>query len=103
VPVSDNTPNKAPRITGCDTGPGGDHCAHAFRSTASIPFNEEVALDGDEVEAQRAHRTEKKRGRRRDEVVLRQLGKGDKSKIAARTTVRPIGPNAFNAALILIA
>ena len=78
--MSDNTPNKALRIMGCDTGPGGDHCAHGFRSTVSTLLNEEGAFDGDVVEAQLAHDTRKKR-RRRDEVVRRQLGKGDKNKI----------------------
>jgi hypothetical protein len=33
------------------------------------------------VEAQLAHDTEEKKRRRRDEVVRRQLGKGDKNKI----------------------
>jgi hypothetical protein len=28
---------------GYDTGPGGDHCAHGFRSTASTLLNEEGA------------------------------------------------------------
>ncbi len=73
--------NKALRIMGYDTGPGGDHCAHGFRSTASTLLNEEGAFDGDVVEAQLAHDTEEKKRRRRDEVVRRQLGKGDKNKI----------------------
>jgi hypothetical protein len=60
VPMSVNTLNKALRIMGCDTGPGGDHCAHGFRSTASTLLNEEGAFDGDVVEAQLAHDTEKK-------------------------------------------
>jgi len=54
VPMSVNTLNKALRIMGCDTGPGGDHCAHGLRSTAS------PLLNGDIVEAQLAHETEKK-------------------------------------------
>jgi hypothetical protein len=58
--MSDNTLNKALRIMGCDTGPGGDHCADGFRSTASTLLNEEGAFDGDVVEAQLAHDTEKK-------------------------------------------
>ncbi len=81
VPMSDNTLNKALRIMGYATGPGGDHCAHGFRSTASTLLNEEGAFDGDVVEAQLAHDTEEKKRRRRDEVVRRQLGKGDKNKI----------------------
>ena len=81
VPMSDSTLNKALRIMGYDTGPGGDHCAHGFRSTASTLLNEEGAFDGDVVEAQLAHDTEEKKRRRRDEVVRRQLGKGDKNKI----------------------
>jgi integrase len=81
VPMSDNTLNKALRIMGYDTGPGGDHCAHGFRSTASTLLNEEGAFEGDVVEAQLAHDTEEKKRRRRDEVVRRQLGKGDKNKI----------------------
>ena len=44
----------------CDTGPGVDHWAHGFRSTASTLLNEEGAFDGDVVEAQFAHDTEKK-------------------------------------------
>jgi integrase len=78
VPMSDNTLNKALRIMGYDTRPGGDHCAHGFRSTASTLLNEEGAFDGDVVEARLAHDTEEKR--RRDEVVRRQLAKGDKNK-----------------------
>lgn len=58
--MSDDTLNKALRIMGCDTSPGGDHCAHGFRSTASTLLNEEGALDGDVVEAQLAHDAEKK-------------------------------------------
>ena len=60
VPMSVNTLNKALRIMGCDTGPSGDHCAHGFRSTASTLLNEEAAFDGDVVEAQLDHDTEKK-------------------------------------------
>ena len=43
---------------GCDTGPGGDHCAHGFRWTAST-LNEVGAFDSDVVEVQLAHDTEK--------------------------------------------
>ena len=57
--MSDNTLNKALRILGCDTGSGGDHCAHGFRSTASTLLNEEGTFDGDLVEVQLAHDTEK--------------------------------------------
>ncbi|WP_315773791.1 MULTISPECIES: tyrosine-type recombinase/integrase [unclassified Bradyrhizobium] len=81
VPMSDNTINKALRIMGYDTGPGGDHCAHGFRSSASTLLNEEGVFDGDVVEAQLAHETDEKKRRRRDEVVRRQLAKGDKNKI----------------------
>src|SRR5258708_11669954 len=79
-PTSDNTLNKALRIMGCDTGPGGDHRAHGFRSTASTLLNEEGAFDGHVVEAQLVTTRRKKR-RRRDEVVRRQLGKGHKNKV----------------------
>jgi len=79
--MSDNTINKALRIMGYDTRPGGDHCAHGFRSTASTLLNEEGEFDGDIVEAQLAHETDEKKRRRRDEVVRRQLAKGDKNKI----------------------
>jgi len=64
VPMSDNTLNKPLQFLGCDTGPGGDHCAHGFRSTASTLLNEEGAFDSDVVEVQLAHDTEKKRRRR---------------------------------------
>ena len=69
------------RVLGYDTGPGGDHCAHGFRATASTLLNEEGAFDGDVVEAQLTHDTEEKKRRRRGEVVWRQLGRGDKNKI----------------------
>jgi len=59
VPMSDNTLNKPLQFLGCDTGPGGDHCAHGFRSTASTLLNEEGAFDSDVVEVQLAHDTEK--------------------------------------------
>jgi integrase len=81
APMSDNTLNKALRIMGYDTGPGGDHCAHGFRSTASTLLNEEGVFDGDVVEDQLAHETEEKKRRRRSEVVRRQLGKGDRNKV----------------------
>ena len=61
VPMSDKTINKALRIMGYDTGPGGDHCAHGFRSSASTLLNEEGVFDGDVVEAQLAHETDEKR------------------------------------------
>jgi hypothetical protein len=38
--MSDN--NKPLQSLGCDTGPGGDHCAHGFRSTAETVLNEEA-------------------------------------------------------------
>jgi hypothetical protein len=40
VPRSDH--NKPLQFLGCDTGPGGDHSAHGFRSTASTLNNEEA-------------------------------------------------------------
>jgi hypothetical protein len=49
--MSDNTLNQALRM-GYDTGPGADHCAHGFRSTASPLFNEEGAFDGNVLKAQ---------------------------------------------------
>jgi len=80
--MSDNTLDKALRIMGYDTGPGGDHCAHGFRSTASTLLNEEGAFDGDVVEAQLAHDTEKKIAG--DATSAR----GDEHKIAASITAR---------------
>ena len=77
--MSDNTLNKALRTMDCDAGPGGDHRAHGFRSTASTLLNEKGAFDGDVVESNSPTRREK--CWRRDEVVRRQLGKGDKNKI----------------------
>jgi integrase len=56
--MSDNILNTALRIMSYDTGPGGE--AHGFRSTASTLLNEEGAFDGDVVEAQLNHDTEKK-------------------------------------------
>ncbi len=68
--MSDNTLNMALRIMGCNIGPGGDHCAHGFRSTALTLLNQEGASHRDVVEAQLAHDLEEKR-RRRDEVGRR--------------------------------
>jgi hypothetical protein len=59
VPMSDYTLNKPLQFLGCDTGPGGDHCAHGFHSTASTLLNEEDVFDSDLVEVQLAHDTEK--------------------------------------------
>jgi integrase len=80
VPMSDATLNKALRIMGYATGPGGDHCAHGFRSTGDTLLNEEGLFDGDVVEAQLAHDTDQKK-KRQNEVRRRQLGKKDKNKI----------------------
>jgi hypothetical protein len=49
--MSNDDGGAAPRMMSCDTGVGGDHRAHGFRSTASILLNEEGAFDGDAVEA----------------------------------------------------
>lgn len=51
----------------CDTGTGGDHYAHGFRSTASVLLNKEGRVDGDVVEVQLARGTEKN-VRRRERV-----------------------------------
>jgi hypothetical protein len=66
---------------GLHTGPGGDHCAHGFRATASTLLNEEGAFDGDAVEAQLAHDTEKKSAGGAARWCGASLGKGDKNKI----------------------
>jgi hypothetical protein len=74
APMSD----KALRIIGCDTGPGGDHCAHGFRSTAA------TLLKGGRVRQQcggsrtRALHGEKSAGA--PTRWRRQLDKGDKNK-----------------------
>ncbi|TCU65483.1 hypothetical protein EDE08_11397 [Bradyrhizobium sp. R2.2-H] len=67
--MSDNTLNEPLQILGCDTESGGDHYAHG-RSNRVDLLDEEGAFDGDVVEVQFAHDTEKK-PRRRDEVVRR--------------------------------
>lgn len=46
--MSIDTLNKALRIMGSDSGPGGGDCAHGLRSTALALLNEEGAFDGDE-------------------------------------------------------
>jgi hypothetical protein len=38
--MSDNTINKALRIMGYDTGPGGDHCARAREGFVPRTFHE---------------------------------------------------------------
>ena len=58
VPMFDGTLNKPVQLLGCDTGLGGNRCAHGSRSTASTPLNEEGAFDTDVVEVQCAHDTE---------------------------------------------
>ena len=75
--MSVNTLNKALRIMGCDTGPA----ATTARTAASTLLNEEGAFDGNIVEAQLAHDTEKKNVPAARRVVRRQLGKGDKNKM----------------------
>ena len=92
--MSVNTLNKALRIMGCDTGPGGDHCAHGFRSAASTLLNEEGAFDGDVVEAQLAHDTEKKSAGGATRWCGASLARATRTRSAASITVRPIGPNA---------
>ena len=79
---------------GCDTGPGGDHCAHGFRSTASTLLNEEGAFDGNVVEAQLAHDTEKKSAGGATRWCSASLARATRTRSAATITVRPIGPNA---------
>jgi hypothetical protein len=59
VPTSDKTLNKPLQLLGRDTCPGGDHCAHGFRSTASSLLNEEGVFDSGVMEVQLAHDTEK--------------------------------------------
>jgi len=59
VPMSDNTLNVPPQLLGRDTCPGGDHCAHGFRSTASTLLNEEGVFDSGVMEVQLAHDSEK--------------------------------------------
>ena len=75
--MSDNTLKKALLIMICDC-PGGDNCAHGFRSTASILLNEESAFDGDGMEAPPPTARRRKR-RRRDEMVQRLLGNDSRS------------------------
>ena len=81
TPMSDATLNKALRIMGYDTGPGGDHCAHGFRSTGDTLLNEEGLFEGDVVEAQLSHETDEKKKKRRNDVTRRQFGKADKNKM----------------------
>ena len=53
-----NPLNKPLQFLGRDIHPGGDHCAHGFRSIASTLLNEEGAFDSAVVEVQLAHDTE---------------------------------------------
>ena len=92
--MSDNTLNKALRIMGYDTGPGGDHCAHGFRSTASTLLNEEGAFDGDVVEPQLAYDTEEKSAGGETRWCGASLARATRTRSAASITVRPIGPSA---------
>jgi len=49
--MSDNTLNKALRLMGCDTAPGGDDCAHGL-SLDRVDLAQRVgAFDDDVVEA----------------------------------------------------
>ena len=79
---------------GYDTGPGGDHCAHGFRSTASTLFNEEGAFDGDVVEARLAHDREEKSAGGATRWCRASLARATRTRSAASITVRPNGPNA---------
>ena len=58
--MSDNTLNKALRIMGYDTGPGGEHCAHGFRSTFRDWAGESTAHPREVIEAALAHRLKDK-------------------------------------------
>ncbi len=91
--MSENTLNKARRIMGYDTGPGGDHCVRGFRSTASTLLKEEGAFDGDVVEAQLAHDTEEKSAGGATRWCGASLARATRTRSAASITVRPIGPN----------
>ena len=77
--MSVNTLNKALRIMGYDTGPGGEHSTHGFRSTALACSNEAGAFDGNVVEAHLSTTRRKKR-RRRDEVMPRSVARATKIK-----------------------
>ena len=79
---------------GCDTSPGDDHCAHGFRSTASTLLNEEGAFDGDVVETQLAHDTEKKSAGGAARWWGASLARATRTRSATSITVRPVGPNA---------
>jgi hypothetical protein len=69
--MSHNTLNKGLRVMGRDTGPGGDHRARGFRSTASILL-EEGAFDGPTIRRKTAPTAR--------QGVRRQPGHGDKNK-----------------------
>ena len=92
--MSDNTLDKALRIMGYDTGPGGDHRAHSFRSTASTLLNEEGAFDDHVAEAQLAHDTEEKDAGGATRWYGASLARATRTRSAASITVRLIGPNA---------
>jgi hypothetical protein len=93
--MSDNTLNKALRIMGYDTAPGGDHCAHGFRSTASTLLNEEGAFDGDVAEAQLAHDTEEKSDGGAMRWCGASLARATRTRFAAFIIARPIGRSVY--------
>jgi hypothetical protein len=86
---------------GYDTGPGGDHCVHGFRSTASTLLTKRALRLRFSGSPTRPRRGEKRR-RRRDEVVRCQLGEATRTRSATSITVRRLlgRTRAFNAALV---
>ncbi|OKO86009.1 hypothetical protein AC629_17470 [Bradyrhizobium sp. NAS80.1] len=92
--MSDNTLDMALRIMARDTGSGGDHCTHGFRSTASTLLNEEGAFDGDVMEAQLARDTKKKSTGDATRWCGASLAMTTRTRFAASITVLPIEPNA---------
>jgi hypothetical protein len=101
VSISGSALNKATRIIAYDTGPGAT-TAHGFRSTASVLLNEEGAFDGDVVEAQLAHDTEKETLVARQGSAAPAWQRPTRTESAASITVLPIGPDAcvYSASLL---
>lgn len=94
VSISGNALNQCDADHDLRYWPWRDHCAHGFRSTASTLLNEEGAFDGDVVEAQLGHDTEKKSASGTTRWCGASLEGATRTRSAASVTVRPIGSNA---------
>jgi integrase len=94
VPMSDNTINKALRIMGYDTGPGGDHCAHGFGPAPRPCSMKKAHLAAMWWKLSSPMKRTRKRGGAATRLCGASLPRATRTRFAASTTEQPIGANA---------